>query len=868
MRSSALFPSQRLARWHLTVPLALFLVILAATPLTQRIDLWFYDALITRAPLAPADDLLLVAIDEKSLEALGRWPWPRSYHAQLIEQLNEAGSGPIAIDILFTEPSQNAADDRRLARAMAEHGQVILPVHIFPAGEGSPLREFLPTAPLTRAAAALGHVHVELDEDGLARGFYRREGLGEALWPSLADATAQQAGHELPAMREPRASVPSAFVNVREQHVRIPFAGTGAPLPRVSYVDIIENRVPAEELRGRVIMVGATAAGFGDLLPTPVSGRAHPLNGVEFHANAYSALVQDRLIRPTQLWPVLLLGALAIVIISWQFPRMRAIRTFWLATALTLLPVGLSWILLRTTSLWLPPAAPALTAVIAFPLWTTERLALLSRFLNRQLDALGREPRVTVGRPEGQPPAQLLAHLAELTGATDTWLVTDGVPVRGQVPEHPYMPGHSPQPGKWKHERNRSWIRFHRHGHWHEIGLYWPSSGPSEACTGYLNRLRLHSGSAEPIIQRSGERLSRRIEEVSEATNALASMRQFIGTGFERMPDGVVVTDALGVIRFTNAHVAEWFAMPRESLIGMPLLRLLENTGSDDDDAPRSSWQDRIISTLRQGATQSIGYRVGQRDLLIHLAPFTLPDHYHYGAIANFADITDLRERQRQYREAIDFISHDMRSPLVSQLALLDQLKRSQRTVEPQDLDQIARLARRSYQLAEEFVQLARAEQLTEKRFYECELLTIAENAVDAVQEQAHANRIMIRLEGEENLWLFGNAELLERAVINLLTNAIQYSPGDTEVAVHVRRANDRAVLSVSDQGPGIAPEDQPQVFKRFRRQKDVELSGKHGAGLGLTFVRTVAEKHRGAVDLTSTPGRGSTFRLYLPLEG
>jgi len=188
--------------------------------------------------------------------------------------------------------------------------------------------------------------------------------------------------------------------------------------------------------------------------------------------------------------------------------------------------------------------------------------------------------------------------------------------------------------------------------------------------------------------------------------------------------------------------------------------------------------------------------------------------------------------------------------PLVSQLALLDQLRRDNQSVAPETLNQIDRLARRSYQLAEEFVQLARAEELTDKRFYDCELLTIAENAVDAVQEQALANQVRLELDGREDLWLSGNAELLERAVINLLTNAIQYSPSNTVVAVSVENAGQTGALSVTDQGPGIELEDQPMIFQRFRRQKGTEMGGASRSGLGLAFVQTVAG---------ATPGRGGS---------
>ncbi|MGM0434669.1 MAG: CHASE2 domain-containing protein [Pseudomonadota bacterium] len=861
METAELLPSRRLARWHLALPLLAVLVLLLSTSATQRLDFWLHDTFIRLMPVTPPDDLAIVAIDEKSLEALGRWPWPRHRHASLIDRLDDAGAGPITLDILFTEPSDNGDDDRRLARAMERHGNVILPLHIFPGDSQRPLREFLPTARLTRAAAALGHVHAELDDDGIARTLFRRQGLGEATWPSLADAVAMQAGIRRQAPEAGEQAAP--YVNVRSHRVHVPFTRPGA-IPRFSYIDVLEGRVPDARLAGRTLFVGHTAAGFGDVLPTPVSGRGNPLTGVEFHANTYAALARDRLIHPGSLWPVAGTGLGIILLITLAFPRMRPARTLLLSLGLAALPLLLSALAMRWLQLWMPPSAPALVAALAFPLWTAERLALLTHFLNRQLDALGHERDVPTSELTDTAPARLLEHLGELLDARDGWLVTEGRPVRGQPPVTTQQ---LQQPGKWQHEATTSRVRFHRNGAWHELGLVWPASGTDDARRAYLDRLPLHTGTADPAIETSRERLSRRIQRVHSAALNLAGMRRFIGTGFERMPDGVIVTDALGVIEFVNGRIAGWFDTPRESLVGMPLARLLAGAVPDTDPPTgKRNWRDGILSVLSGGAPLTAELPLGQRTLLFHLTPFRQSRWRQPGLIANFSDITDLRERQRQYREAIDFISHDMRSPLVSQLALLDQLQRENRNADPETLGQIARLARRSYELAEEFVQLARAEDLTEKRFYECELLTIAENAVDAVQQQARSREIRILLDGEEDLWLQGNAELLERAVINLLTNALQYSPESTEVAVTVERAGGYGIVAVADQGPGIAPEDQPMVFQRFRRQQDQEMGGPHGAGLGLAFVQTVAERHGGTVDLVSTPGRGATFRLYLPL--
>jgi len=102
--------------------------------------------------------------------------------------------------------------------------------------------------------------------------------------------------------------------------VRIPFSGRAGRMPSVSYIDVLEGRVPPQKLRDKVVFVGITAAGFGDVLPTPVSGRTAPLSGVEFHANAFSAIAQDRVIQPIPDWVSLALGLFSVIIIGACFP--------------------------------------------------------------------------------------------------------------------------------------------------------------------------------------------------------------------------------------------------------------------------------------------------------------------------------------------------------------------------------------------------------------------------------------------------------------------------------------------------------------------------------------------------------------------
>lgn len=845
-------PTIRTTPWTLGLILLTLIAIIQASNLPQRLDYWLFDLTTTAYPPPIADDVVLIAIDETSLQQLGSWPWPRSTHAELIRKLDAAGAKTIVFDVLFPEPS---ASDDAMAKAMAAHGNVVLPVYLAPPTSNYLLTEQLPAGELTTAAANLGHAHVELDRDGVARGLYLYNGLGHRLWPGLSVAAT---GAEARAPESPE--VPP-FVNVRRDYRAVPLAGGAGTFPTYSYADVLNLPADARRYDGKTVFVGATAAGFGDILPTPFSGLNRPMSGVEFHANAYSALIQDRLITPAPRWLEPALVLLTVIVLALLLPRMRPTHTLiaCLGAAITLALVYA--LALFGGHCWLPIASALLVPLFAFPTSAGLRLATANRFLNRQLDNLARTPQVALPEPAKRHPAQLLEHFRALFQPAG-WLLAEGDDiVSARILSLADRPEVCP-PGQWIYHRNAGWIRLHRGGVQYTLALTLPDDLNGEAIQRYLRRLHLSNVATPDSEPRNRENLSARIERIRTATERLERMQQFIRLSFEHMPDGVIVTDELGVIRFANGHIEEWFQEPRPSLNGLPLVRLLE--GHDPREVP--PWHETVADTLTLQESRTVDLRIRDKDFLIHFAPFALPDTPQNGIIANISDISELREQQRQHREAIDFISHDVRSPLVSQLALIEQLKRDPGHIEPAQLEQLGRLARRSYSLAEEFVQLARAEQLTETRFYECELLAIVENARDSVSEQAIEKDIQLQLQGTEDLWLRGNAELLERAVINLLTNAVQYSPSGSTVNVQVYRAGHLACLTIADEGAGIDPEELPYLFDRFQRQKRSELAGVSGTGLGLSFVKTVVEKHRGDIAVSSQPQEGTTFTLKLPI--
>jgi len=147
----------------------------------------------------------------------------------------------------------------------------------------------------------------------------------------------------------------------------------------------------------------------------------------------------------------------------------------------------------------------------------------------------------------------------------------------------------------------------------------------------------------------------------------------------------------------------------------------------------------------------------------------------------------------------------------------------------------------------------------------ELDMLPVVESAMASVEDQALERDIRLRFHyhSEDEVWVRGNQELLERLLVNLLDNAIRYSYSGS--SVEVRLASEGAMVSceVRDRGVGIPLERQAQIFER--QQDGGSEGGVKGANLGLRFVRLVAERHQGRVVVESKPGEGSRFTLILP---
>jgi signal transduction histidine kinase len=134
-------------------------------------------------------------------------------------------------------------------------------------------------------------------------------------------------------------------------------------------------------------------------------------------------------------------------------------------------------------------------------------------------------------------------------------------------------------------------------------------------------------------------------------------------------------------------------------------------------------------------------------------------------------------------------------------------------------------------------------------------LLVLAEDKKQLIEVQA------------EKLLVWADREFLRLALLNLVDNAIRYSQKGSSISLHVRRTENRAIVEVIDQGPGIAPEHQQKIFERFYRVDKARSRASGGAGLGLSITRWAVEGQGGRIELESESGQGSLFRIVMPDE-
>ena len=359
----------------LVAVLALVAVLVVHYKLLWRWDNLLYDGQLSFWSRSVGDDVIIIAIDDESLNDLGRWPWPRSVHARLLSRLEQESPRAIGLDVILSEADSNApASDVLLARAMQASGKVVLPVFMSRESSNAYPREDLPLPGFAEHAAAMGHVHVDIGNDGIARRVYLKEGIGEPHWMHYALAVlsiTEEAVELLPdADRAARQQPYSAMRWHREYPYLVPYAGPPGHFPQIGYSQVLAGEYPKDLFRDKIVLIGATAEGMGDALPTPLSGDGGTMPGVEIVANVIDGIRNDlRIIelgKPWLLALTALLVALPVLVYPYLNPASTLLVLFSIVASTMLLVAVMLWVF----GVWIPVSTVLLFQFLSYPLWS------------------------------------------------------------------------------------------------------------------------------------------------------------------------------------------------------------------------------------------------------------------------------------------------------------------------------------------------------------------------------------------------------------------------------------------------------------------------------------------------------------------
>lgn len=344
---------------------------------------------------------------------------------------------------------------------------------------------------------------------------------------------------------------------------------------------------------------------------------------------------------------------------------------------------------------------------------------------------------------------------------------------------------------------------------------------------------------------------------------------------FEASTDGILVVDpATHVIIEANQVVADLLGATPAQLIGRNLLQI---GLFPDKESAEAVW--RELEDQQLARREALEIPVGNgKARYVEFVGNRFRVNSHEIIQCHLRDITDrirAEEAQRQLEARkdafISMASHELRTPVTSLKAFTQVLQRrlrKQPDVDPQALlvlDRIEEQINRQTRLISDLLDLSKMQAgylaLHETWF---DLDDLVRETLDMAQPTTQTHTL--RLRGATHAQVYGDRERLGQALINLLTNAIKYSPRADSVLVTLRGDHEWAAVAVRDFGIGIAPKDQKRIFERFYQADDPRMSTYPGLGIGLYIARTIIERHNGRLWVESSVGKGSTFHCGLSL--
>ena len=372
---------------------------------------------------------------------------------------------------------------------------------------------------------------------------------------------------------------------------------------------------------------------------------------------------------------------------------------------------------------------------------------------------------------------------------------------------------------------------------------------------------------------------SKLLSTIQQQREALAVQHAHVESERARLEALIDASDAAilmvsdGSVAYANNPMAELLGMPREVITSAPLDevdRVLARSLADP------SALEAQTAALRSGEA-SLQDRVEfhfPRKLICQRTIATVRgrDDNVLGHLVLYRDVTREAEAADAKSEFVSIVSHELRTPLTSVKTSLDLLLKGAAGTLSEGVRDLVEIAQRNLErlirLVDDLLDLSRIESgRVEMKLAAIPLGEAAERAVDAVEAFAQESDVRIELdESDADTMVLADADRLQQVIVNLISNAVKFSPTGGRVGLHWWKQSDHAVLEIADEGPGIPADQLDEIFEKFRQLEQSATRQHGGAGLGLAISRTIVDQMAGNMWAESEEGHGSRFFVRLRL--
>ena len=776
-----------------------------------------------RGELPAPEDIVIVAIDDASLQKIGKYPWSRGITAECLEKISAGEPRAIGVDIIYAEETE-PEDDERLAAAIEKNSRMVLPVQLYEdVSEIVPgqteIAWLRPLPQFDAVAAGKGHAHAAPDVDGTLRSIQlsKTDDKGERFWAFGLEVLrvaeqirADDFEEKLGVLRfgsyhiklrerevEDGEKIPGVSI-VRSNEMLINYIGATKSFRQYSFADVIEGRVAPETFKGKIVLVGAASPTLGDIQVTPFmhyasaereGGQAMP--GVEIHANVINTIKNRLWLSFLPEWWDLVIAFLIILAATLAVKLLDGWRQTVVLGVILIAIIAGTLIAFNRYFLILPLPEMLAAFLSAVPLLLLDRSLAASRDLDVKLNTLAEVQKDFLLDENNQ--ASSLNRL--------------GVP------------------------RNLEW----------------------------------------------------KLRAVDDITSRLLARMSFINRVLSGMTEGVMVADTTNRIIFVNQNFSRLVEIEAKNLINQDFSEFFTQRKIFASGELREAIEKVLAGENFEKEFETAAPHT--RYFFLRLLPVTSADDATFnrlaitdgtnnaavtiGILILLSDVTEQRELDRLKAETLQLVSHELRSPLTSIQGLSDVLRKFPVSADESQemLDTIHSEAVRLNELINRFLDLKRLESgKQDLQISAVDVDRLLAQSVAAIKPLAAQKEIKLLHKTNVSLPILqADEQLLAQAVGNLLSNAVKYSPANSTVTIEAAKSGSELQIIVADNGFGIPKDALDRIFDKFYRLKRDMKSETVGTGLGLSFVKEVIEKHKGRVTVESREGVGSTFILHLP---